>query len=737
MGKIFKVIMASTALVACSPALAQTAPGKQAKSDDKGVPDIVVTANRVESSAQKTPVALTVYRGAELTAAGVTSVANLSRVDPSVNFTARNGAGYIAVRGIASTDVTEIGDPSVPIARDGFFTNRSFSINTSMYDLQRVEVLKGPQGTLFGRNSTGGLVSLITARPGKQLGGFVTIEAGNYRQMNVDAAVDLPLSDKVQLRLAGISHRHDGYRELLSIGGRGDDDATLSGRATLAFQPFENFEGLIQYQHDDIDNVGDVAFNTTIAAVPTNYDPKRFASYAPTSNRLTGDRIRWEFALHGLPLDATLSYAGGYDKQKWAHKLDGSGSASAPATFIQSEQPATWNHEVRIATPQDRMVSAQVGYFHFDETSPLSAGFQNLSGAYSGQYLVHFNYLTKTQSDAVFGQFGFKPAETIRLTAGARYTWDKKQRTGDSQLRCDIAGIPPFLYGIIGCSGTPPVHPATDAGNIAQSKPTWLLGVDWTPTNRNMVYAKFSTGYKSGGFNSNGSAPPVPYGAENITSWELGTKNRLLDGQLLLNGDVFYQTYRGYQASQATPAVSSGSGVFNVGNATIYGAEAQAVFNAGDLRFELNGTYLHTEFGAGTQPILTTDPATGNGISRNVVGHRLPNAPGLAVSASLEYRFDMGKSGSLTPRIDGKYSSNYYFDVFNDVDTAQKSYATGNLSLTYQPENSKLQIAVFIRNFTDKTVYASAQRNFTPTPFVNAYQFQAPRTFGARVNYSF
>ena len=729
------ILSATVAGIALSTgAFAQAA---EPQAPDQGVADIVVTANRVETSAQKTPIALTVYKGADLVAAGVTSVANLQRIDPSVNFTARNGAGYVAIRGIASTDVTEIGDPSVPVARDGFFTNRSFSINTSMYDLQRVEVLKGPQGTLFGRNSTGGLISLITAKPTKTIGGYVTLEAGSYRQLNADAAVNLPLSDKVQLRLAGIMHRHDGYRELLSIGGRGDDDNTVSGRATLAFQPFDNFEGVIQYQHDDIDNVGDVAFNTTVATVPTNYDPKRFPSYAPTSNRLIGDRVRWEFTLHGLPLDSTLTYAGGYDKQKWSHKLDASGAPTAPATFIQSEQPGTWNHEVRLATPQNQPLTAQVGFFHYSEKSPLVAGFQQLSGAFAGQYLVHFNYLTRSQSDAVFGQFGFAPTESVRLTAGARYTWDKKDRTGESQLRCDIAGIPPFLYGIIGCVGNPPVHVAADAGNMRQSKPTFLLGIDWTPTPQNMVYAKFSTGYKSGGFNSNGSAPPVPYGPESITAWELGTKNRLMDGHLVLNADVFYQTYRGYQASQSTPAVSSGSGVFNVGSAKIYGAEAQLVYSNGGLQFELNGTLLHTKFDAGTQAILTTDPLTGNGISRSVVGNRLPNAPGVAVSAALEYRIDLGGSGSVTPRIDGKYSSDYYFDVFNDADTRQSSYATGNASLTWRSANEKLQFAVFVRNFTDKTVFASAQRNFSATPIINAYQFQAPRTFGARFNYNF
>ncbi|WP_179504969.1 MULTISPECIES: TonB-dependent receptor domain-containing protein [unclassified Sphingomonas] len=713
---------------------------EEAPADGSGsVPtgDIIVTANRVASSAQKTPIALTVYNGDQLAAAGVTSVSALQRIDPSVNFTARNGTGYVAVRGIASTDVTEIGDPSVPIARDGFFTNRSYSINTSMYDLQRVEVLKGPQGTLFGRNSTGGLISLITRKPGKALGGDVAIEAGNFGAINVDAGVDLPVSDKIQLRFAGISLRHDGYRNLTVLGGRGDDDATLSGRATLAFQPFANFEGLIQYQHDNIDNVGDVALSGAVGTVLTNYDARTFANYVPTSNRLIGNRVRWEFTLSGLPLDSTLTYAGGYDAQDWRHKLDASGSATSRATFYQAEAPRTWNHEVRLATPQTNPLAVQVGFFHFQEANTLRNGLRELSGTYAGQDLIAFDYAIKTKSDAVFGQANYRVTEQLHLTAGVRYTHDVKQRTGQSALRCDIAGIPAFVWPFVPCVGTLPTYYGLGNGYVSQSKPTYLAGFDWTPTNTNMVYGKFSTGYKSGGFNSNGSAPSVDYGPENVTAWELGTKNRFLGGAVTFNADVFYQTYTGYQASQATPAVSSGSGVFNVGNAKIYGAEAQLVVARGGLRLDLNGTYLHTRFGSGTAAILTTDPATGGSVSRNVIGNRLPNAPALSVSAGLEYKIDMGGAGSLTPRIDGKYSSDYYFDVFNNADTRQADFAMGNLSLTYAPAAKGLTVTAFVRNFTDKVVFANAQRNFTATPYINAYQFMPPRTYGLRIAYSY
>ena len=684
--------------------------------------EIVVTANRVASSAQKTATALTVYTGNDLAAAGVASVQTLQTIDPSVNVTSSTGSAYVAVRGIASTDVTEIGDPSVPIARDGFFTNRSFSIGTSMYDLARVEVLKGPQGTLFGRNSTGGLISIVTQKPTQELGGYGSIEIGNYDTINVEAGANVPVNDKVQLRFSGVSRRHDGYRTLTVINGEGDDDKTLSGRAQIAFQPFEGFSGLISYQHDDIDDVGDVALQSALGQVPTIADEKRFPNYQPTSTRINGDRVRWEFSYDALPMGLTLTYAGGYDDQKWHHALDASSlGGTLLQQFVQSESPKTWNHEVRIATPQDQPFTFQGGYFHFDEKNVINSGLIERSGPYAGRYLIKFDYHVKTQSDAVFGQAAYKLGDTLKLSAGARYTWDKKDRTGQAVLDLEVASqghAPPILI-------TTPGN-----GSVRQKKPTWHVGLDWTPTPQNMVYAKYDTGYKSGGFNSNGSAPSVDYGPENLDAFEVGTKNRFFGNKLQFNAAAFYQKYSGYQASQTSAVVNGGQGVFNIGSAKIYGAEAQVIALLGGLRIDVNGTYLHANFDDNLPLVLD-----GAAVPRDISGNRLPNAPRLSVTAGLEYTFPIGE-GTLRPRIDGKYSSAYYYSVFNDADTRQDRYATGNLSLTWVPRvGGPLEVQAFVRNFTDERVYANAARNFVSG--VNTYQFQPPRTYGGRVAFRF
>jgi iron complex outermembrane recepter protein len=705
-----------------------------ARADD-GIKEIIVTANRSESSAQKTPVALTAYSGADLVAKGVTNVLALATVDPSINVSTNGGASYVAIRGIASTDVTETGDPSVPISRDNFFTNRSFSIGTSMYDLARVEVLKGPQGTLFGRNSTGGLVQIVTRKPGNTYGADISIEGGSYNAIKTEVGVDIPLASTVQLRVAGFQSYHQGYRNLDGIGGRGDDDNTKSGRATLTFQPFQGFQGLVQYQHDDVDNTGDVAMKLPFQQAYTGQQTVHFANFVPTYNRLQGDRIRWEFS-YDLPANLTLFYAGGYDHQKWRHALDATSinsdgtMAGNPVQFHQGENPSTWNHEVRLATPQSGKVTAQVGWFHFTEhNGNLDSGLYETSGTYAGNYLIHFLYDTKTTSDGAFGQFGWRPSDTLHFSAGMRYTWDHKERTGNAYLRCDIAGIPSFLYSVVGCVGTLPTEVTVGNGNVSESKPTFHVGVDWNPGPRSMVYAKFDTGFKSGGFNSNGSAPSVNYGPETLKAWEVGTKNKFLDGHVMVNADAFYQTYNGYQASQSTSIISGGaSGVFNVGSAEIYGMEAQFIASTGGLRFDANTTLLHARF-TSNSVVVKGDSST----SVNLMGRRLPNAPDFVLTAGLEYALAMGRA-TLTPRIELKHSSSYYFSAFNDPDTQQGQFNTLNATLTLKPAVKGLEISAFVRNLTNRTVLASAAETFTTTPNpINAYEFQPPRTFGLRV----
>ncbi|RZT08201.1 iron complex outermembrane recepter protein [Duganella sp. CF402] len=694
---------------------------------------VVVTANRVRTNAQTTAVSLNVYNATALADAGVHNVQALQTIDPSINVTSATGAAYVAIRGIASTDVTEIGDPAVPIARDGFFTNRSFSIAASMYDVERVEVLKGPQGTLFGRNSTGGLINIITAKPSERLGGYLSAEFGNYNARNLEGAVNVPVSDKVQLRFSAVSRQHDGYRTITGINTginiKGDDEDTKSARLQLAFQPVAGFEGLVSYQKDKVDAVGDTTTMRPIASVSPIGDAKAFPGWAPVFTKLDGERLRWEFSYDRMPWDLTLTYAGGYDTQEYAHSLDTTGPAYPGARqFLQAEHPNTHNHEIRIATPLKGRFTAQAGYFYFTEKNVIDSGVRvvtmdpGLPTTYVNNYGIKFDYLVNTKTEGLFSQVGMNVKDDLKLTLGVRHSRDEKTRAGQAKLLLG-ALVSPFI-------GAPPI---TNVGNgqMEDSKTTYLVGMDWTLSPTNFLYAKYATGYKAGGFNSNGSAASVPYDSEAVKSFEIGSKNQFIGRKVKFNAALFYQDYANYQASQSSNVLSSGNGIFNVGKATIKGLETELVANIPDMaRFDVNATFLDATFGNG---IVVRDGATPP-VLRNIGGNDLPNAPKYVITTGVQRTFDLG-SGELMARLSAKHSSKFYYTVFNDKDTYSPSYTTINALLSFKPNDAEWEVQLFGNNVTDKVVIANSQRNYVGQ--VNTLQFQPPRTFGVRLRYNF
>jgi len=740
-------LVATTALVAIAfltgGAQAQPSPaaGSETGNDAGALQEVTVTATRVTTSAQSTPVALNVYTSTDLLNEGVNNVAQLQSIDPSINISISSGAASMAIRGVASTDRTEIGDPSVPIATDGFFLNRPYTVANAFYDVNHVEVLKGPQGTLFGRNSTGGLVNILTNRPNDKYEGYINLETGDYGTINTEGAVNVPLASWAQFRLSAQELHHEGYRSLAGVSARGDDADSQSIRAQLALEPVEGLNVLIAYQNDHRDAVGDVVLNTPLTVTPNfTRQPSSFPYTLVPYDRATDSRFRWEGTYDQLPFGLALTYAGGYDTTGWHHLLEASGPAYpfAYRGFYQSETPKTWNNEVRITTPQDWRVTLQAGYFAFIENSAVDSTIFNTTqtpianailpfpvptSVYTEQSAIHFLYpKIYSRSNGYFAQTGIKILDDLTFSAGARYTEDYKIRNGESYLNLPALAFP-LVSGQVVTPGF---------GTIQEGRPTFHLGLDWKPVPTSLLYVKYDTGYKSGGFNSNGSALSVPYGPEVLKTVDLGTKNTFFDRHLEVNGALFHSDYSGYQASQLGAALGNTAGVFNVGNASIDGAEAQIVARVADIgRFDVNATYLNTSFGEGI--VVYDGQSTPE--AHAIGGNQLPNAPPLVLTFGFEHEFGLADLGAITARIDGKYSSHYYFEVFNFADTRQGHYFTGNLSATYAPAVGDWSVSAFVRNFTNAVSYSYATRNWNSD--YNTYEFNPPLTFGVRGNYHF
>ena len=727
------LLMCASILAVPSVALAQSADSTDGQQHTSGIDDIIVTANRTASKAQETPIALNVYSGDQLRDQGINSVRALSAIDPSVNISASGGAAYVAVRGIASTDITEIGDPSVPIARDGFYTNRSFSINSSMYDLARIEVLKGPQGTLNGRNSTGGLISIVTKRPEFTNGGYSTVEVGNYGTFNGEMGVNLALSDKFAVRASGTLLTHNGYRKLEGPTKDADDEDFASGRLQARYED-GGLSLWASYQHDSRRVNGDAILNGPLGGPKPDFSKiEPFLVNSPIGTTLDGDRVRWE-AAYTTPGNLNFIYSGGYDTEDWHNILNADGPVyPALRQFRQNETPKTWNHEFRVSNDSASRLFFQAGYFRFSEDNTVNSGLYNraMTGPFAvggplaalgqpDQYGIKFDYHIKTKSQAVFSQIDYKLTDTLQVSVGGRYTWDEKTRTGEAVL---------FLPALASPFAPPLTLVTPGNGHLKEQEPTWHAGLNYRPTGNTMIYAKYDRGYKSGGFNSNGSAASVPYGPEKLDAFELGTKNSLMGNTLQVNADVFYSNYRGYQASQTSSSLGGGAGIFNVGSARIFGIEGEIKALVGsNTNLALNASYLHTKFGDG---ILVAD---GGGTVVDISGNKLPNAPSFTATASLNHDFIVA-SGKISTRVDGKYSSKYYFSVFNLDDVSTKSFFIANASLGYAPDHGGWSVQVFMRNIFDKNVLTYAQQNYVSD--TNNYQFQPPRTFGVRGSVNF
>jgi iron complex outermembrane receptor protein len=729
----FGFAAALAATVVASAARAQEAAGM--------LEEIVVTAEKRSATAQTTPISMAVYSAEEILRKGITDIQALSTSDTSLNYSNGGSEGFIAIRGVLSKDVTEIGDPTVPVGQDWFFTNRPAQLINSMYDIERVEVLRGPQGTLYGRNATGGVVNIITNKPGLDFTARASIEAGNYNALNFTGMFNIPLSDQVQIRGAFTSRQHDGYRKTIgplgSADSEGDDEDTRSGRLQIAIQPTDSLDVLLSFQSTQIGGVGTVALNVPFVPSPTIPgdivhelpslgDPERIALGGPTALDIDQTtsllQLVYEFS-SGM----TLTYLGGYDDFEWHQSLPTPNLFTPPGvsnSFLQNEYPKTENHELRLASADDGTFTWQAGLYYFEERSTdLYSAAVAEPGASTATELLAFRFpLTKATSQAAFGQAAFRLSDALKLSAGARYTEDEKTRTG-------VLDIP--IFGIFGIP---------QDGSADFSKTTGHVGLDWTLNDNSFAYAKLDTGYKAGGFTTCN-----PYNAEEVTAFEVGSKNRLRDGTMQLNLAAFYDDYKDQQVQTFVPAsvCISNSTVQNAGSSEIYGLEVDfdaLVESVG--RFNLSFTWLHARYedfvaqpglpaaaaGCSNQVPVTDSSGQVIAINCQLSGNRLSLAPDLTVAAGFEHVWTLGGAIEMTGRIEGKYQSEQFYDPFNYSSARQRSYGLVNAYLDFARDNWK--IGLWGRNLGDEVYFAHMQEFYTIGTY--QYAYAPPRTYGIR-----
>lgn len=696
------------------------------------VSEVVVTAQRVKSSESKTPISMEVISGQKLIQNGSVDLQTLTQADPSLNFDAGNGAGFITLRGVSGAG--GIG-PAVPVAFDGFYYNQNVIFNNSLYDVSRVEVLRGPQGTLFGRNASGGLINVISNDPATTFGGYGDVTLGSYNQLDAEGALNVPVNDKVQLRVAFSSAQHDGYRHIAgAAGGVADDQDAKSGRVKLAIHPIDGLEilGSIQVTHvggaGTADNIFNLAADAdgfpTHARVPLDQRDARTYDVAFQSNVSLNDKLyQLKLSYDKLPFGITATYLGGYDQLDYQHLTPTIGldapAYGVPTTIelLSTLNPRTQNHELRFTSAQDQAITWQVGAFYFLSRGNVNAHFRDFATP-TAPDIVSFPFFDVQRSIAGYGQAAWRLGRNT-MSVGVRDTFDYVAQT---DLLSPSDGIFPAKQ------------------STQYSKWTWHVGDDYRLTDQTMVYAKVDTGYRAGYFNletpcncTGGPPQPsfiVPYSPEYVTAYEIGSKNRLFDKHLILNGDLFYMSYEGEQLPESNQA---GTFTVNAKRTNIYGGEVgvDAIVDALG-QFDLNLTWLHARFG----PQLFTNAVNQ---TYNIGGNRLTQSPDLSLEAGFEHYFSL-PVGRLTARVQTKYQSAQYFDFYNVPDSYQGPYTRTDVHLTYQSGDGRWSIDAFAQNLENALVIVDEAESFAPPltmPGTYNVGFQAPRTFGVRLGAKF
>ncbi|MDF0544309.1 TonB-dependent receptor [Sphingobium sp. H39-3-25] len=729
---------ASVLALLATPAIAQ----ENAGSPEPAAGDIIVTANRTESLLSKTPIAITAITGDGLRDAGVTNPTALAEQVPNVAIQRNNAGLQITIRGVTSSDVTEKGDPSAAFLLDGVYIARPQAQEVSFFDVARVEVLRGPQGTLYGRNTTAGVINVITNRPTFDFGGSAEVSYGNYNALQASTVLNLPASDRLAFRASVNFDQRDNY---INFGPRTTSTAdqfkkNLSVRLQGLYK-WDSGDLLLRGDYADIQgNVFDlVALRNFYGPTTTGVDPVHFDR--SSDGYLSQDpNIGWDLFRRnsskgiGLELNQdigplTLTYVGSYRNFK-RNESDARITPDASSSY-RVQYYADYNqqsHELRFATNGSGPLKLQFGGYYFKEDSDLSLlinlGRPNPGPNGDGTSSGFFQGPTKAESYAFFGQSTYSFTDSLRLTGGIRYSHDTKSRIGRT-ISC---------ASYFNCTPASTSVPNNNAEGTF-SKTTWRVGLDYDVSSRTLLYGSVASGYKAGGFNDGceiGTGPGCAFSAdtlyydpETLTAYEAGVKTRLFDDLIRLNLAGFYYDYNDIQLTQVVD--DCGGGITcrvtqNGGKAKVKGIEAETVFQLTDNdRIDVSATYLDAHYSNFSIPPY------------DFAGKPLDHSPKWTVSGGYQHTFPLENGGRVTAGVRSFASAKYSLISIGTANFYhQPSFSKTDVTVTYKAPDDRWFLQGFIKNIENNVIV-----NAITIGTRSAVAAGDPRTFGARAGVKF
>lgn len=755
-------------------------PPAHAVSAQHGLQEVIVTAERTREDSQRAPVALNTITGGTIAAANVIRPGALNSLVPALQVSNDTGPYSIFyIRGVGNFAANGLSDPAVQFNFDGVPVSRS-GTSGFFYDIERVEVLKGPQGTLYGRNATGGAINVISNKPilGRY-GGDASVSYGNYSSSREDAALNLPIGETSAVRLAGFHAQHGGYNKDGT-----DSENDSAGRISYLFKPSDTFDASVvadYYQQGSSLAGGTVtgvssAFDTpptfspserlgffspqVISYIQTQKDFLNGANFLPFQNLNREDNRFWgvESTIDWRTPLGTVTVIPAYRESDLSYL-----SFATGVMLRERSQEKQTSIEARIASGDSRRLRyvAGVFYLHDPEYVPTFTVNQQANIAFQ-------QYTSRTSSRAAFANLTYALTPAFSLIGGARYTRDDKSFVGQVHANTIICTVhTPFgpscpNAGVFPYTDTAPVPPVffnpngtiltlssiNNDQSASYGKVTWRAGAQWNITGENMLYANVETGFKSGGFFF--SSDSNFYKPESITAYTIGSKNRFLDDRLQANLELYYWKYRNQQISHLSTD-SHHDTIFpteNVGEATYKGFELelkarplQHTLLSADVQFN-DGVYdsfvYHTPNNNGGVSNGTGCPngaPPGTTYTVDCSGKQPPYAPRWTLTAGVQQTAPLPNGAILVGDANVHYQSRTLTALEFLPIEQQPAYSMWNFDLTYYTDNDRYFLGAYVDNAFNETAIGFS----FATPFSNFMTgtLQPPRTYGLRAGVHF
>ncbi len=761
---LFALLGGAATFAAATGAAAQTTSETAAEA---GPGEIVVTAQRRAEKLQDVPIAITAFGGEQIKDQRMTGPGDLIGVVPNLQSTGTTGDStpIFSLRGISMSDFSFNQAGPVATYFDEVYRGNIALLGVSMFDLERVEVLRGPQGTLYGKNTTGGAINFISRVPTFETAGNLSVGVGNYNRREASGAVQTPLSETLAARVAFTFARADGTFDNLLAGQPDPDSVREYGiRGTLLFEPSDDIKFVLRastslqnpwnYGLDNqptADGIGAGIYNQFHAIDPvayplTDYFRTGLGPREVEANAIQRRRNRtYALSLTGnvaVGSDLTLTSISSWNRGTLFSAEDSDGSPLKAIEITYYGKTTQLAQDLRLSSDFSGPFNFTLGAYYdkekvynrtlfpfwqdldVDGNGSLNGDdcLAGLAGGFPLGCQVQNSFDQKKSSFAVYSDFRFKIGEAVTLRGGLRYTHDKGDLTNFISQAIGSDNVK--LINLIPGSATD--IDATTGLAFTKDNISGKIGIDYQAGRDFLLYASYSRGYRGSAFNAQALFDPSELTVakpETIDSYEAGFKSQLFDRMLQLNGAVFYYDYKNQQFIDIDP-ISAAQRLVNLPKSRIIGAELELVARPTNT-LQLNGSIglLDTEVKEGTL----------QGVS--IVGNELATAPRFSASFGGNWKMIEIAAGAIKLQVDGHYSSRQWFELQNKPDLDQKPYTIVNGSLSFESADDKWKLSIWGKNIFNKFYYTS-RLDVSNFGFISNH-LGAPQTYGVSLDYTF